>query len=199
MLTHTMKAAFAVITLAVALPSQGAITVQHFDGAPGNLPIQIGSATIEYEYSPEDSGYYKFGLHATSGGFGWYELPSGSCVYWFHSSDLPDIENLTTILVESYPSVYAVAGYTKAGSSIVDGAEWSDDNYISYYDANGVLIAVMRIGFTEGTEDVRLLGLAYDLDGMTFRDGITALVPEPSAAVLLGLGAAGAAFFRRRS
>src|SRR5690606_36418251 len=59
MLTHTMKAAFAVITLAVALPSQGAITVQHFDGAPGNLPIQIGSATIEYEYSPEDSGYYK--------------------------------------------------------------------------------------------------------------------------------------------
>jgi hypothetical protein len=99
-----------------------------------------------------------------------------------------------------YPTVYPFAGDTEAEAVLVDGATWSDDNYVSYFDSNNTLVAVLRFGFTEGEEEMRLLSMAYDAEGINFGEGIlqTSGVPEPSAALLLGLGAGGAMLARRR-
>ena len=99
-----------------------------------------------------------------------------------------------------YSSVYPYAGDTEAAAVLVDGATWSDDNYVSYFDSENTLVAVLRFGFTEGEEEMRLLSVAYDADGINFGEGIlqTSGVPEPSGAALLTLSAAGVLFARRR-
>lgn len=199
MLTLTFKRALLALAIVVSGEARAALTVQTFDGASSNLPFQLGDATIQFEFTPESSGYYKFGIKADTGGFGRFDLGGGNCFYWFDFANQSHIEELTTNRVGIYDAVYSFAGYTEASASLVDGANWGDDNYISYFDASERLVAVLHIGFTEGLEEARLLGTAYDPDGLTFSAGMAALppVPEPSSALLLGLGAT-AAFLRRR-
>lgn len=200
MLTLTIKRALLALTLLAAGEARAALTVQTFDGVSSNLPFQLGDATIEFDLTPESSGYYKFGIKTDTGGFGRFDLGGGDCFYWFDFANQSYIDELTTNRVGIYDAVYSFAGYTEPTASLVDGANWGDDNYITYFDASDRFVAVLHIGFTEGFEEARLLGAAYDPDGLTFSAGMAALpsVPEPSSALLLGLGAASAAFLRRR-
>jgi len=186
------------LLLLAAAPAQAAIVTTFFENGTA-LPIQIGSATISFELTPEIENYYKFGAVATEGGFGRYQQPDDSCIYWFRFANAENIASMTTNR-SVYSTVYPYAGDTKAEAVLVDGATWSDDNYVSYFDSNQTLVAVLRFGFTEGVEEMRLLSMAYDAEGINFGEGIlqTSGVPEPSAALLFGLGAGGAMFARRR-
>ena len=188
----------AALLLLAAAPAQAAIVTTFFENGTA-LPIQIGSATINFELTPEISGYYKFGAVATEGGFGRYVQSDNSCIYWFRAADLENIASMTTN-GSIYATVYPFAGDTEADALLVDGATWSDDNYVSYFNSTDTLVAVLRFGFTEGAEEMRLLSMSYDSEGLNFGEGIlqTSGIPEPSAALLFGLGAAGALLTRRR-
>lgn len=184
----------AIIALAVS-SAHGAMVVTHFDPASA-LPVTIGAATISYVHTPESSGYYKFGVTTDIGGFGWFQN-GDACYYWFRSTDSEDFDALNVALVGTYQSVFARAGYAENTASLVDGARWGNDNYLSYYDTNGTMVAVLRFAFTEGTENVRLVSMAVDTDGITFGDGIrSASIPEPSVS-LFGLATAGLLCLRR--
>ena len=183
--------------LLFAASAQGAITVTAFGDGPA-LPVTIGSATISY-VAPDGGNYYKFGITSSEGGFGRY-LDGGICYYWYHVSDAMASEGMSISLYEIYHSTYAVGGASELQATLVDNATWGDDNYVAYYDTNSTLVAVLRFEFTEGTADVKLLSMAYDPEGLTFSEGIlqASAVPEPSGALLFGLGAGGAMFARRR-
>jgi len=224
MLTLTFKRALLALAFVASSEARAALTVQTFDGVSSNLPFQLGDATIDFDFTPESSGYYKFGIKTDTGGFGRFDLGSGDCFYWFDFANQSHIDEMTTNRLGIYDTAYSYAGNTELSASLVDGANWGDDNYISYFDASNRLVAVLRIGFTEGLEEARLLGAAYDPDGLTeqpcfletfgearllgaaydpdgltFSAGMAALpVPEPSSALLFGLGAISAAFLRRR-
>ena len=168
MLTLTFKRALLALALVASGEARAALSVQTFDGVSSNLPFQLGDATIQFEFTPESSGYYKFGISTDSGGFGRFDLGGGNCFYWFDFANQSHIEELTSNSAGIYDAVYSFAGTTEASASLVDGANWGDDNYISYFDASNRLVAVLHIGFTEGLEEARLLGVAYDPDGLSF-------------------------------
>lgn len=199
MLLSTSKRALLSLFLLGLVTAKGATTVSTYNGSPANLPLSIGNALIEFELL-NDGTYFKYGIKASEGGFGWFVLQDSSCVYWFHTSDLPDIEAMTSNLLEVYGTTYCCAGPSPQNSYLVDGATWGSDNYISYFDKNEKMVAVLRFGFTEGETEVRLLSIAYNAEGLTVREGITAAsaVPEPTGALLLGVVAMGATLRRRR-
>lgn len=169
-LTSTKSHLAAALLLFAVAPAEAAIVTTFFENGTA-LPIQIGSATINFELTPAISGYYKFGAVATEGGFGRYQQPDDSCIYWFRFANAANIASMTTN-GSVYSSVYPYAGDTEAAAVLVDGATWSDDNYVSYFDSENTLVAVLRFGFTEGEEEMRLLSMAYDAEGINFGEGI---------------------------
>lgn len=197
-LTRTKNHLAAALLLFAVAPAEAAIVTTFYENGT-ELPVQIGSATINFELTPAISGYYKFGAVATEGGFGRYVQTNGSCIYWFRAADVANIASMTTDY-SIYDTVYPYAGDTEATAALVDGATWSDDNYVSYFDAENTLVAVLRFGLTEGEEKMRLLSMSYDSEGLNFGEGIlqTSGIPEPSGAALLTLSAAGILFARRR-
>ena len=79
-LTSTKSHLAAALLLFAVAPAEAAIVTTFFENGTA-LPIQIGSATINFELTPAISGYYKFGAVATEGGFGRYQQPDDSCIY----------------------------------------------------------------------------------------------------------------------
>lgn len=182
------------------MPADGALIVTNFDGS-SPFPLTIGDTTIRYVFTPESDGYYKFGIAADEGGFGRYQDSATNCYYWFHSSDADGFDGMTINLLETYHTTYARAGSTKDTSGLVDGAAWGDDNFISYFNEQGQMVAVLRLGFTEDTENVSVLSMAYDADGLSFGEGIRAAsaIPEPTLGLLGLIGSVSLLARRRRS
>lgn len=198
MFTITYAKSTVLAAILLTAPAQAATSVTYY-GGESSLPITIGSTIISY-VSPEDDGYYKFGITASQGGFGRYEAGPDMCYYWYHVSDAMATGGMSLDSPEIYDTTYCCAGPSEFESYLVDGATWGDDNYISYYDTDDRMVAVLRFAFTEGTSEITLLSVAYNSEGITFAEGIlqAATVPEPSSLFLLGLGSASALLVRRR-